>query len=339
MVEVIKQNYHDNIVKFKKIKKELLKILDNKCIINHIGSTAIPRMSGKNIIDILIGVYSLQELENVSNVLVNNGYYVGNSSTKRYCFLASSKEETKSGDVHLHVAIINEKIYNNFLYLRDYLLDNHKVCIEYAKVKKDILLKYGNDRKKYRKIKSNYVKKLIVEARKYHMYNLPNTLILIRHGENINNLTLDNNNLPLSDKGRKQALNVKKKLTNSFNIIITSPSLRCKETANIINGDIPYIIDERILEKGYGNKKHDGNESIFETTIRFTEFLNDLKKYRNQKVLVITHGGLIRLAENIIEEKNPKRKHIDNCDFIKYEKNSTDSSKYYKCFFSEKTSS
>ena len=339
MVEIIKQNYHENIVKFKKIKKDLLKILDNKCIINHVGSTAIPRMSGKNIIDILIGVYSLQELKNVSNILLNNGYYVGNSSTQRYCFLASTKEETKSGDVHLHIAIINEKKYNNFLYLRDYLLNNPKVCMEYVKVKKDILLKYGNDRKKYRKIKSNYVKKLIMNAREYHMSNLPKTLILIRHGENINDLTLDNNNLPLSDNGRNQVLNVKKKLTNSFNVIISSPALRCKETANIINSDISYIIDDRILEKGYGNKRHDGNESVFETTIRFTEFLNDLKKYRNQKVLVITHGGLIRLAENIIEEKNIKRKHINNCDFVKYEKNATDLSKYYKCFLSEKTSS
>lgn len=324
MVEIIKQNYHENVVKFKKIKKELLKILDNKCIINHVGSTAIPRMSGKNIIDILIGVCSLRELETVSNILLNNGYYIGNSSTRRYYFLASTKEETKSGDVHLHIAIINEKRYNNFLYLRDYLLDNPSVCREYVKVKRDILLKYGNDRKKYRKIKSNYVKELIINARKYRMSNLPKTLILIRHGENINNPELENNNLPLSDNGKNQALNVKKKLSNSFDVIISSPSLRCKETANLINSDVSYIIDERLLEKGYGNKKHDGNESVFEATIRFTEFLNDLKKYRNQKVLVITHGGLIRLAENIIEEKNIKRKHIDNCDFVKYEKDYDD---------------
>ena len=324
MVEIIKQNYHENVVKYNKIKKELLKILDNKCIINHIGSTALPRMSGKNIIDILIGVYTLQELDTMSDILSNNGYYLGNSSTQRYRFLASTKEETKSGDVHLHLAIINEKRYNNFLYLRDYLRDNPNVCMEYAKVKKDILIKSGTDRKKYRKIKSSYVKKIIKEARKYHFSNLPKTLILIRHGENINDSTLDNNSLPLSDNGRKQALIAKDKLTDSFDIFISSPALRCRKTANIINSDIPCIIDDRILEKGYGNKKHDGNESVFEATIRFTDFLNDLKKYRDKKVLVITHGSLIRLAENIIEENNKKRKHIDNCAFVKYEKNCND---------------
>ena len=320
MVEIIKQNYHDNKGRFNIIKKELLKILDNQCIINHVGSTAIPRMSGKNIIDILIGVNNIQELENTSIILSQNGYYIGNSNTKRYRFFANTKEETKSGDVHLHLAIINEKRYNDFLYLRDYLLDNSHICKEYEKVKKNILLKYGTNRKKYRKIKSNYVKELIIKARDYHIDCLPKTLVLIRHGENINNPNLDNNLLPLSENGIRQVNNVKDKLNCSFNSIFSSPSLRCMETANIINNSIPHIIDVRLLEKGYGNKKHDGNETVFDTINRFVDFLHDLKKYKDQNVLVVTHGGFIRLVQNVIEEKNTRRKHINNCDFIKYEK-------------------
>ena len=321
MVEIVKQNYHDNKVKFKKIKKELLNILDNKCIINHVGSTAIPRMCGKNIIDILIGVSTIQELEEASKVLENNSYYIGKSSTVRYHFLASSKEETKSGDIHLHLAIINEKRYNNFLYLKDYLLDNPDISKEYMNYKMDLIKKYGIDRSKYRKIKSGYVNKLIKEARKYHQASFPKTLILIRHGENIDNPLIDNNLLPLSDKGKKQALITKEKLLNTFDTIFSSPSKRCQETAKIISDNSELIIDARLLEKGYGNKQHDGKETIYETIIRFTDFLHDLKKYKNQNVLVVTHGALIRLAQNIIEEKNIRRKHIDNCFFIKYEKN------------------
>ena len=90
MVEIIKQNYHENKVKFNKIKKELLEILDNKCIINHVGSTAIPRMSGKNIIDILIGVNNIHELEYASQILERNHFYLGKSSKKRYHFLANT---------------------------------------------------------------------------------------------------------------------------------------------------------------------------------------------------------------------------------------------------------
>ena len=321
MVEIIKQNYHENKVRFNKIKKELLRILDNKCIINHVGSTSIPRMSGKNIIDILIGVNNINELEYASLILEKNHFYLGKSSTKRYHFLANTLEETKSGDIHLHLAIINEKKYNNFLYLRDYLLDNPNISHEYMNFKKDIIIKYGANRKKYRNIKANYVNKLIKEARKYHFDSFPKTLTLIRHGENINNPLVGNNMLPLSDKGRKQALEAKDKIHDTFDVIISSPSKRCQETAKIISDNLSLIIDIRLLEKGYGNKKQDGNETIYETTNRFTDFLHDLKKYHDKKVLVVTHGSLIRLAQNIIEEKNIRRKHVDNCFFVKYEKN------------------
>ena len=126
--------------------------------------------------------------------------------------------------------------------------------------------------------------------------------------------------LPLSENGIRQVNNVKDKLNCSFNSIFSSPSLRCMETANIINNSIPHIIDVRLLEKGYGNKKHDGNETVFDTINRFVDFLHDLKKYKDQNVLVVTHGGFIRLVQNVIEEKNTRRKHINNCDFIKYEK-------------------
>ena len=320
MVEIIKQNYHENKIKFNKIKKELNRILDNKCIINHVGSTAIPRMIGKNIIDILIGVSNTSELESVTNILVKNGYYLGKNNTKRYRFLASRKEETKSGDIHLHLAIINGKRYNDFLFLRDYLLDNSGICKEYVKVKEDIVSKNNANREKYRKIKASYVKKMIQEARNYHRNCFPKVLVLIRHGENISDYKLDNNLLPLSDRGKKQALNVKNVLSDSFNIVISSPSLRCQETASIIGNNIPCIVDERLLEKGYGNKKYDGNETIFEATNRFTDFLRNLRKYQNQNVLVVTHGSLIRLAQNIIEERNIRRNHINNCSFVRYEK-------------------
>ena len=322
MVEIIKQNYHKNKVKFTKIKRELKKILGNDCLISHVGSTAIPRISGKNIIDILIGVNSLIELESASNTLVNNGYYLGNFNTKKYRFLASRKEETKSGDIHLHLAIINEKRYNDFLYLKDYLLDNPNISKKYSNYKKEILVKYGTDRKKYRNIKSVYVKKLIKAARAYHFNCLPKTLILIRHGENANDVSLDNDLLPLSQNGIKQAKKAREILKNSFDVIISSPSLRAKETANIIGNNMPYEIDERLLEKGYGNEKHNGKETTTEAIFRFTGFLHDLKKYKNKRVLVVTHGSLIRLSQNIIEEKNIRRKHIDNCEYVIYEKDS-----------------
>ena len=166
MVEIIKQNYRKNKVEFKKIKKELLKILDNKCIINHVGSTALPNMVGKNIIDILIGASNETEMEELTNKLKQLGFFPGKKSTGNiYRFFANREEETKSGDIHVHLVNIDSDRYRDFLILKEYLLNNKEERKAYANLKKEIL-KSGHDvREDYKSIKSKYVTDLLQRAR------------------------------------------------------------------------------------------------------------------------------------------------------------------------------
>ena len=316
MVKIVRQNYRSNQNLFNKTKTKLKNIIKVDCIVSSVGSTAIPNISGKNIIDILIGVLNTTDLITACNNLVNNGYYLGKDKGKKYQFLASRKEETTEGDIHLHVAVINTKRYNDFLLLKNYLLNNPTVANNYSNYKKELAKKV--DRKDYRKIKSDYVSNLIIEARKYYLANFPKKLIFLRHGENVTNNKLSNNLLPLSKKGRKKANIIKDKLNNDFDIIISSPSLRTKETAKIVGNNSNFIIDKRLLEKGYGNKQQDGNETTMEAYERLIGFLDDLKEYKNKKVLIVTHGSLLNLAKNIMEEKNIKRNHIGFCYYIEY---------------------
>jgi len=153
------------------------------------------------------------------------------------------------------------------------------------------------------------------------MFKLYNNLILIRHGENIYNTTLDNNKLPLSKKGISQAKNASKILANKYDIVISSTSLRTIMTSKIIdNGNMP-IEDERLLERGWGNKQHDGKETDEEAKIRFKKFLTEtVKKYRNKKILLVTHGSLMKLAQDVIEGEVKPRETIDNCTIIEYDK-------------------
>ena len=316
MVKIVRQNYRCNHIIFNKIKNELKKIIHVDYIINHVGSTAIPNMSGKNIIDILIGVLNQDDLMATCHDLTSNGYYLGREKRKKYQFLASRKEETLPGDIHIHVAVINTKIYNDFLLLKNYLLNNSFVANNYSNYKLELAKKLN--RKDYRRIKSNYVNNLIIDARKYYLNNYPSKIILLRHGKNIIDSKLNNNQLPLSDKGKMEAYKIKNKLNNNFDIIISSPSLRTKETAKIVGNNHDYIIDNRLLEKGYGNKKQDGKETTIDSYNRLISFLDDLKKYKNKRVLIVTHGSLLNLARNIIEERNIKRNHIGNCYMIEY---------------------
>lgn len=147
-------------------------------------------------------------------------------------------------------------------------------------------------------------------------------LIFIRHAENVENKKLNNNLLPLSEQGVKQAKFVSSILKNKFDIIISSPSRRALMTAKIIDSNKEIIIDSRLIERGWGNKEQDGKETDKQALIRLNEFLIDImNKYPNKKILLVTHGALIKIAQDLIEEKEIVRDNVDNCTIVKYTKN------------------
>ena len=167
MVTLKKQNFEENKIKFEILKTKLKSILKADAPISHVGSTAIPNMLGKNIIDILVGAKDEGEFLKFSKLLTKNGYFKSEkSATSVYEFFASKKEETVAGDTHIHLCILNTDRYNEFLSLKNYLLKNPAVAKEYSNHKKEILKVYGNDRAEYRRIKSEYVKNLILKSKK-----------------------------------------------------------------------------------------------------------------------------------------------------------------------------
>lgn len=317
MVNIVRQNYKKNKSKFNKIKRELKNNLGNVPIY-HVGSTCIPKMYGKNIIDILIGVVNLKELKKVSIKLKELGFYISEASrTDEYHFFASTKEETKSGDIHIHLVIINTNRYEDFLILKQYLLSFPNIAQMYSQHKKYILNNISDKREDYKDIKSKYVTKLLNEAREFN--KLPLSLTMIRHGENEYIDNVENNLLPLSEAGKKKSEWASKILKNDFDIIISSNSKRALETAKIISPRKKIIEDIRLIERGWGNEMHDGTETDDEARERFKEFINEIiYKYYNKRVLLVFHGGLMKLAQDVIENQILKRESIDNCNIIKY---------------------
>ena len=100
-------------------------------------------------------------------------------------------------------------------------------------------------------------------------------LILIRHGKtewNSLNKAAGQVDIPLNDTGRKQARETKEKLKEyKIDLIICSPLIRAKETANIINEDrkLPLIIDERVIERNLGIYEGKTNSDPIFNEIRY----------------------------------------------------------------------
>lgn len=154
---------------------------------------------------------------------------------------------------------------------------------------------------------------------------------------------------PLNESGKKQASETRKKLLNvNIDLIICSPLLRTKETANIINKDrnIPIVYDERIIERSFGKlegceiEKIDFNsywdyyknlqdndiESMHQLFDRVYLFLVDIKnKYKNKNILIVSHGGVGMPIDCFFSHNIPKGSlmeaglQLKNCEVKKYD--------------------
>lgn len=151
---------------------------------------------------------------------------------------------------------------------------------------------------------------------------LYNELILVRHAESVINSSISNDLLPLTELGIKQAKEVSKLLENKFDIIISSISQRAIMTANIISRGKEPIQDYRLIERGWGNIKRDGKETDEEARKRFISFLTDIiQQYKDKRIVIVTHGALMKLAQDVIEGNCNIRDNVNNCTVIKYNKN------------------
>lgn len=144
------------------------------------------------------------------------------------------------------------------------------------------------------------------------------TLCLVRHGEtdwNAIGKLQGREDIPLNDRGRKQAEMVGAFLKNSeFAAIVTSPLLRAKQTAEIVNryvGSLPFIENSDFIEKDYGEAsgmtvperdshfsdgKIPGMESFDLIKKRVLRGLSTVKdQFPDQPVLLVAHGGLINV--------------------------------------------
>ena len=166
MVELEIQDYEKNKIEYKKIESLLKEKLGENIEVSHVGSTAIPDMCGKNIIDILVGANSEDEFIRFRQIIEEIGYIASqNSKTEIYQFFASRVGETSSGDSHIHLVVKNTERYREFLILRNYLLENRDEVYAYVQCKKKLIEKGITDRKQYRETKSLYVSQLIKRAK------------------------------------------------------------------------------------------------------------------------------------------------------------------------------
>ena len=141
--------------------------------IEHFGSTAVPGLSSKPIIDILVEVTSLEETKKqIVPILKSEGYEYfwrpafGNYGPPYYAwFIKRNTEGIRTH--HIHMVEKDSKLWDR-IYFRDYLKEFPQTAESYNKLKIELSKEYSNDRVKYTEGKSEFIIKTTKKAKKYY---------------------------------------------------------------------------------------------------------------------------------------------------------------------------
>ena len=132
--------------------------------IEHIGSTSIEGLSAKPIIDIAVGVGHLSDFDKVKEKFMVEPYSVKEDSTAGEILVRKGNEDNRTH--FINVMEIDGKRYIESILYRDYLRKHDWALKEYEDLKKDLSIKYQNDRKMYTASKNDFIKKIIELAYK-----------------------------------------------------------------------------------------------------------------------------------------------------------------------------
>jgi GrpB-like predicted nucleotidyltransferase (UPF0157 family) len=135
--------------------------------IEHFGSTAVPGLAAKPVIDILVQVSSLEEAkEQIVPLLEAEGYdYFWRTDVSPAYAWFIKRDSGGKRTHHIHMVEADSNLWER-LYFRDYLREFPEEAKRYAELKQSLSEKYSNDRVAYTGGKAEYVTAITERAKR-----------------------------------------------------------------------------------------------------------------------------------------------------------------------------
>jgi GrpB-like predicted nucleotidyltransferase (UPF0157 family) len=157
-------------VLFDEEAKRLRAVLDPSLILEleHFGSTAVPGLSAKPIIDILIAVRSLRDAQASFAAALRNldyVYWAENPKQDRMFFVKGMPPFGARRSHHVHVTEPHGEMWQRLAF-RDYLRAHPEEAETYQQLKSRLAAEHQADREAYTGAKSAYVERVMRKAMK-----------------------------------------------------------------------------------------------------------------------------------------------------------------------------
>lgn len=149
--------------RFVEERDRILDILPGRfAAIEHVGSTSVPQLSAKPIIDILAGVSALSEADALLEPLCLHGYetsaeFNATLPDRRWLMRHALGRRTH----HLHLVVFGGEQWIRHLQFRDLLRGDPAIAERYGRLKQDLAEQHRHDREAYSLAKTAFIDEVL----------------------------------------------------------------------------------------------------------------------------------------------------------------------------------
>ena len=143
--------------------------------IQHIGSTAIPDLPAKPILDLAIGVTDLESAKALIPILREEDYlfWGDNPDKSKLVFVKGIPPFGEKRTHHIHVMPVTHHDWLLRPLFRDYLITHPEAKQAYADLKQNLASQYQSDREAYTNSKTTFIRAINLKAVKSHLHFKP----------------------------------------------------------------------------------------------------------------------------------------------------------------------
>jgi GrpB-like predicted nucleotidyltransferase (UPF0157 family) len=143
--------------------------------VEHFGSTAVPGLAAKPIVDVLVEVTDLEATKTqIVPILEARGYEYfwrpthGDDGPPFYAWFIKRDPHGGARTHHIHMVESSFAEHWDRLLFRDYLIDRPEVAREYAALKRRLASAHPRDRVAYTEGKTEFIVRVTEEAKRCH---------------------------------------------------------------------------------------------------------------------------------------------------------------------------
>ena len=146
-------------------RRRLMEIFDGAVAVEHIGSTAVPGLGSKPIIDMMLGAPDMALVEARMEALAAEGYrYVPEfemAMPERRYF---TKLDRPPGRFHLHAVTLDSPFWKRHIAFRDALRGDESLARKYWRLKQHLAARHRDDRQAYAEGKSDFIRSALAKG-------------------------------------------------------------------------------------------------------------------------------------------------------------------------------